>query len=110
MKHLKLLFIPILLLIIACSTTRTPFVTEYDTQMMNSFEGYFTVEQFDSICAADSIESDLNMWHMIPLRDAETKENVSQYLYIKSLGEHENIYRVQKIDSVIYKITKRITK
>ena len=41
--------------------------------------------------------------------NTETKENVSQYMFIKSLGEHESIYRVQKIDKDLYKITKRIT-
>ena len=77
--------------------------------MINSFDGYYTSYQLDSICVADTLEP-LNQWYMIPLRDDETKQNVSQYLYIKSLGQYESIYRVQIINDSTYKITKRITK
>lgn len=78
--------------------------------MVNEYEGYYTQCQLDSICVADTLELNLDNWIVIGLRDDDTKENVTQYLFIKSLGEKENIYRVQKIDDDTYKITKRITK
>lgn len=111
MKFLKYMFLTFILIFMACSSTKTPItpMVEYDNHMFNSFEGYYTQCQLDSICVADTLEYDLNKWIFIPLRDTETKENVSQYMFIKSLGEHESIYRVQKIDKDLYKITKRIT-
>lgn len=110
MKYLKYLFLIILLFVSACATLNKPFTTEYDTQMMNEYEELFTQWQLDSICDADYLEHDLNSWYIISLRDDETKENVTQYLYIQSLGENECIYRVQKMENGLYKITKRITK
>lgn len=96
---------------ITCSTKTIQTVYQQgDLDMFNEYEGYYSQYQLDSICVVDTLEIDLNKWLYIPLRDDETKENVSLYLYIKSLGEHESIYRVQKINNDLYKITKRITK
>lgn len=97
---------------IGCSPkvdTVTPNDT-YGVTMENSFEGYYSLWQFDSICNVDKIDRDLSKWYFIPFRDYETKENVSQYMYLKELGQYEIIYRLQKIDDNRYKITKRITK
>ena len=88
----------------------TPNTIVYGTSMSNAFEGYYSKAQFDSICYADTILPDLGMWHQLPLIDYETGENVSQYLYIKSLGKNECIYRVHIITNDLYKITKRITR
>lgn len=110
MKHLKKLLVFLVLMVCACTTTKLPYTQEYDNIMLNEYEGYYTPYQLDSICVADTLEPNLNNWHIIGLRDDETKENVSQYLYIKTLGEKESIYRVQKIDDNTYKITKRVTK
>lgn len=103
----------VLLMIGSCSPKVTiPIYEEipYGVVMENAFEGYWTKVQFDSICNADAIEKDLNKWHVVPLRDGETKSNISQYMYIKSLGQNEIIYRLQKISDDNFKITKRITR
>lgn len=97
------------LFICACTSLNTSFTTEYNNTMRNEYEGYYTQYQLDSICGVDNIENDLSKWIIIGLRDDESKENVSQYIYIKSLGENECIYRVQKMENGLYKITKRIT-
>ena len=110
MKLFKYIIISLILFICACGNVKTTFVPEYETHMMNEYESVYTCWQLDSICAVDSIDRDLNSWIYLPLRDKETGENVSLYMYIKSLGEHEAIYRVQEIDDCLYKITKRITK
>lgn len=110
MKSLKYIFIFIFLFVLGCTTISTPFTTEYNNQMFNSFSGYYNTQQFDSICITDSIEHDINHWIILYLKDDETKENISQYLYIKSLGKSEQIYRLQIINDSTYKITKRITK
>lgn len=82
----------------------------FETQMMNEYEQVFTQWQLDSICDVDGISHDLNVWYQAAMKDYETKENVTQYFYIHSLGEYECIYRVQKLENGTYKITKRITK
>lgn len=99
-----------ILSIFACNPTRRLFTTEYDNQMVNAFEDYYTEYQLDSICNADSISRDFSNWIYLPLRDDESQEDVSQYMYIKSLGEYECIYRLQIMSDGTYKITKRITK
>lgn len=111
MKHIKHFFIFITLcFLFSCGTVKRSFLTnEYDNHMYNLFEGYFTEYQLDSICRVDMIERDISKWYVIPLYDYETKENVSQYMYIMSLGEYECIYRVQPLDDGRYKITKRVT-
>lgn len=100
----------IILFVCACTSVKKPFVTEYDNIMFNEYENVYTQCQFDSICNVDTLDNNLGTWIMLPLRDYETKENVTQYMFIRSLGENECIYRVQKINDNTYKITKRITK
>lgn len=100
-------------LLVACGTVQYPVkptYEEYGTIMVNAFEDYYTKAQFDSICQTDTISANLKDWYMIPLRDSESKENVSQYMYIKRLGNNESIYRLQEINKNRYKITKRITR
>ena len=92
----------------ACNTTQTSTVG-YDNLMFNLYEDYYTKYQFDSICSVDGLDNNLESWIMVTLKDDDTKENVSQYMFIKSLGEKESIYRVQKINDNLYKITKRVT-
>lgn len=82
----------------------------YGYSMYNAFEREFTVLQFDSICKADKLINDLSKWHTLSVQDAETKEGFNEYLYIKSLGNNECIYRLVKVNNNVYKITKRITK
>ena len=113
MKFLKYMFFAFLVVCLSCSSSKKtqPETRPLETYeiMLNVFEGYYNKCQFDSICVADTLDMDLNNWLIVPLRDYETKKNVSQYIYIKSLGKHESIYRVYKIDDNTYKITKRIT-
>lgn len=78
-------------------------------QMYNVFEDYFNLAQFDSICTADRISKDLNKWHKLYGKDGETKQQTIIYMYIKSLGNSECIYRLVKYNDSKYKITKRIT-
>lgn len=83
--------------------------SNYGSSMINLFEDNFTEEQFDSICNADTIPSDLLKWHKNYIRDYETREGKTQYLFIKKLGNDEQIYRLEKVGNT-YNITKRIIK
>ena len=108
----KFLLILLFIFVCACSTFKTNIETSevFGSKMQNAFEGYYTIEQFDSICIADTINPNLNEWQKLAIKDYESGEDASQYFYIKSLGEHENIYRVFYVNDSILKITKRITK
>ncbi|MCH5167521.1 MAG: hypothetical protein J1F35_06450 [Erysipelotrichales bacterium] len=115
MKYIKsFLFIILIFFIYGCkSSNPTPIEPKseiFSSQMMNAFEGYYSTLQFDSICQADNINKDLKKWRKLKLIDGETGEDVTQYIYIQSLGENEVIYRVQIINSSKMKITKRIRK
>ena len=92
------------ILICNCKPTQTVI---NNTQMYNEFESNFTRLQFDSICIADTISNNLEEWHKLYSIDGDTNEKCIIYMYIKSLGNNECIYRlIDKQDN--YKITKRI--
>lgn len=76
--------------------------------MKNQFERNFTHQQFDSICRVDKISNNLNEWYVFASRDAETKEPLAEYMFIKDLGLNECIYRLIKNDDGTYHITKRV--
>ena len=107
-KILSLIFAIVFLC--ACGTKKA-VVDEYVTGnvMKNAFESTFTYSQFDSICKADTIPVNLTDWHIVYIRDYETREVKIQYLFIKRLGKNESIYRLETIDDSKFKITKRIT-
>lgn len=80
----------------------------FGASMYNVYEKEFTKEQFDSICKADLLINNLSKWHQLSMRDGETNQIVVEYMFIKSLGSYECIYRLVKTNDNIYKITKRI--
>ena len=86
----------------------TDFSIDFGMRMYNEFERDFTLAQFDSICKADNISKNLDKWHKLQATDGETHYTITEYLYIKSLGNNECIYRLVKKPNNIYKITKRI--
>ena len=117
MKKINLLVILLSLILsfssIGCKTTENNIIdnTEqinYGMSMYNAFEREFTKQQFDSICQADRISNNLNTWHQFATRDADTREIIVEYLYIKYLNNIEYIYRLLKNNDNNYKITKRI--
>lgn len=107
MKKLLALFITILLL--GCTPKIITNIDSYETSMINSYEKVFSNAQFDSIAVADSISSNLTEWKALPLKDDEG-DVFYQYLYIKKLGQNEQIYRLEKIGKDSVFITKRIIK
>lgn len=78
--------------------------------MYNAFEREFSKYQFDSICKADQISNNLRTWHAFTTRDGETREIITEYMYIKYTNQAEYIYRLIRINDNTYKITKRIKK
>lgn len=97
------------LIVAACGVTGKSFAPAYDNVMYNRFDGNFTGVQLDSICTADTLDRNLANWTVVPFRDGETNGDIYLYMYIKSLGERECIYRLRIMGDDKYRITKRIT-
>lgn len=86
-------------------------VTEtYGVSMRILYDKDFTHAQFDSICVADAIPVDLELWKSYSSRDYETNKVVTEYMFIKKLEKNgEEIYRLMIVDENTYNIYKRIT-
>jgi len=102
----KLLFGAILAFLAACGSQKQVTETTYGMSMKNAFENVFSKAQFDSICFADSLPADLKKWQRTQFRDFETREGETMYLFIKRLGNGEQIYRLEERGDS-FKITKR---
>lgn len=102
----KLLFGAILAFLAACGSQKQVTKVTYGMSMKNAFENVFSKAQFDSICFADSLPTDLKKWQKTQFRDFETSEGETMYLFIKRLGNGEQIYRLEERGDS-FKITKR---
>jgi hypothetical protein len=76
--------------------------------MYNAYAQMFSVEQFDSICHADSLSCDLKDWHVIYYRDAETDKPTSQYLWMKTVSP-DIIYVVDNVREDSLFVVKRVS-
>lgn len=102
----KLLFGAILAFLVACGSQTQVTKETYGISMKNAFENVFSKAQFDSICFVDSLPTDLKKWQRTQFRDFETREGETMYLFIKRLGNGEQIYRLEERGDS-FKITKR---
>ena len=71
--------------------------------MMNTMNGMYSVEQFDSMCVADTLSMNLNEWQFLGVKDYETNDKV--YLY--STFKKNVVYKVEKSNNDSVKIMKR---
>lgn len=89
---------------------KTPKQPEnYGTSMKILYDQEFTRAQFDSICVADTIPMDLELWKAYSQIDYETSQPITEYLYIKRLGTNEEMFRLIMVNDSTYNIYKRIT-
>ena len=95
-------------LIISC--TPKVIVTDPDKGeiMKRTMNGKYSIEQFDSMCVADTLPRDLSDWKITYLVDYETNEHIALYLYMKESGKTESVYKVEKIPNDSVKIIKRV--
>ena len=91
-----------------CKQKQTQPVT-YGTGMRILYDKEFTQYQFDSICLADTIPGNLDMWRKLKSVDYETNKPIEEYLYIKRLGANEEMFRMMMVNDSTYNILKRIT-
>ena len=116
-KHMKnwikngLLMIAVGLSLVSCGLFRkAPTTSEnYGLSMRILYDREFTHAQFDSICVADTIPANLDLWKAYFTRDFETNDVITEYLYIKRLGLNEELFRLMIKDEDTYNIYKRIT-
>ena len=105
---MKKIFYPILFLaILSC----TPKVTVNDnifngTSMLRTMNGKYSMQQFDSMCIADTLPRDLSKWIKFNNRDYETSEEILFY----SAYKKNCVYKVEDTKDDSVKITKRVTK
>ena len=83
--------------------------------MLNSYNGYVSEYQLDSLCKVENIPfPEYEKWiTMKYYADDNYYNTVTQYTYIKSLRNKnmdEVIYVVTEIDSLTYKFNKRVAK
>ena len=81
----------------------------YGTSMRILYDRNFSYAQFDSICVADTIPLDLRLWKAYSARDYETNAIINEYMYIKRLGNNEELFRLMMVNDTTYNIYKRIT-
>ena len=105
----KLIFLFSLIFLLACGSTNTLYNNAKGDVMLIGMDGYFTALQFDSMCVADTLPTDLVKWDSILLKDHETgSKTILHYLYVDK-DSTEVLYKVEIInnkDSI--KITKRL--
>ncbi len=76
--------------------------------MIRTMNGAYSIEQFDSMCVADTLPFNLSLWEKTQILDYETKDRVTLYLYMKESGKTESVYKIEKISDDSVKILKRV--
>ena len=109
MKKLFYIFICIIALL-SCSPTElvTNIEREQGDKMFVPMKGKYSIEQFDSMCIADTLPRDLSEWQFIGYRDYEDRSKICLYLLLKENGKYETMYRVEGIIDDSVKIIKRV--
>lgn len=81
---------------------------EMGSVMKHTMKGKYSMAQFDSMCIADTLPQSLSDWKFLGLRDYESYKRTSLFLYMKTNGKHEVMYKVEETLDDSVKITKRI--
>ena len=104
----KLLWLILSVLIVSC----TPKIVVTDPvkgdTMIRTMNGNYSLAQFDSMCVADTIPTDLLKWQNLWVVDYETGSKITLYLYFKENGINESVYRVERVSDDSVKINKRV--
>jgi hypothetical protein len=95
--------------LLSCTPKITESVEKGDI-MVNTMKGKYSMAQFDSMCVADTLPRTLTEWKFIRLVEYESHERNALFLYMKSNGRYEVVYKVEETMDDSVKITKRIIK
>ena len=76
--------------------------------MMNSIKGTYNEYQLDSICNVERLPDVLSKWHTTVFYDDETREKISQYVFIKEFNRKNEIIYTITVDDSTYYFKKRV--
>jgi len=105
---MKKIFVFIIGLVVFSCTPKITDGVEKGDYMFNAMNGKYSYAQFDSMCVADTLPSDLTMWKSIGFVDYETNAKNKLFLYMKSNGRNETMYKVEDTSDDSIKIIKRL--
>ena len=103
-KSLGLLFG---LMILSCNPKITDNINKSD-RMLSAMNGKYSIAQFDSMCLADTLPRSLDEWQRFGAKDYESHQKTYLYLYMKTSGRNESVYKVEDTNDDSLKIIKRI--
>ena len=95
--------------LLSCTPKITESVEKGDI-MVNTMKGKYSMAQFDSMCVADTLPRTLTEWKFTGLMEYESRDKHSLFLYMKTNGRYEAVYKVEETMDDSVKITKRIIK
>ena len=105
----KLFYLFVSLLILACTPKSIADGTEnMGNTMLLNFNGKLSMEQFDSMCVADTLPKSLADWKFLGLKDYESNQRVSLFMYMKRNNKEEIMYRAEDTMDDSVKIIKRL--
>lgn len=104
----KGLIILLSVLVLSCGVKNTEFLT-YGGKMETAYEQLLTANELDSVLVKECVPTDMGKWKASVYKDFEDGSDMTEYLYIKSLGKNETIYRAERRGDK-FKLSKRITK
>ena len=93
-------------MILSCNPKIADEIEKGD-KMMIVLNTKYSTAQFDSMCVIDTLPRSLAYWTFLGLKTYEGKEKTSLFLYIKSNGRNETMYRAEETMDDSVKIIKR---
>ena len=105
----RLFYCFIVLFIAACTPKEIINGGSGGNMMFNEMNGMYTIYQFDSMCVADTLPSDIRDWQTVSLKDYESNNKIVWFVYAKFLSDKDVLYRVERVGSD-YRIIKRVVK
>lgn len=70
--------------------------------------GKYSMEQFDSMCVADSLPRNLGYWDYLGLKDYESNQRTALFFYMKNIGTDDVLYKVEETMDDSVKIIKKL--
>jgi hypothetical protein len=105
----KLFYLFISLLILACTPKSiVDGNKDMGNTMLLNFSGKISMAQFDSMCVADTLPKNLMDWKFLGLKDYESNQRVSLFMYMKRNNKEEIMYRAEDTMDDSVKIIKRL--
>lgn len=104
-----ILFLIIIFIAVSCSSVKVTNNYYANGEYMKlAYDTLVTHDGFDSLCVNESINPNTNKWSKMTVRDYETNEKLTKYMFIQKMDTTEIIFTLT-VNDLNYKVTKRIT-